>query len=379
MLVPPILTSPRTRVPRKLGRRLLGSPFVEALVGPHGVDRYLELIDPLWTLREVRAEITDVRHQTPETVTLTLRPNNSWLGFRAGQFVRLTVEIDGGQRMRCYSPACSQHRADGQFELTVKAHSHGLVSQHLKTQARPGMVVGLSQADGDFTLPDERPERVLLISGGSGITPVISMLRTLCDEGHAGDVTFLHYLFTERDLCYAAELAELAERHPNVNLVRAYTEQPDGGELHGYFGREHLLAAERSYADAEAYVCGPPPLMQAVRELWEADGLEQRLHVEHFVPPALPALAGGEEATGTVHFDGSRTEAPNSGLTLLEQAEAAGLTPEHGCRMGICHSCTCRMTAGTVRNVQTGELLTGNDEDIQICISVPVGDVTLDI
>jgi ferredoxin-NADP reductase len=377
--VPAIATSPRVRAPRKLGRRLLGSQFVEALVGPHGVDRYLELIDPLWTLREVRAEITDVRHQTEDSVTLTLRPNTSWLGFRAGQFVRVSVEIDGVQRTRCYSPACSQHRSDGQFELTVKAHPHGLVSQYLNTRARPGMVVGLSQADGDFTLPDARPDRVLLISGGSGITPVISMLRSLCDEGHQGDVTFLHYAFTERDVCYSAELAELGARHANVNVVRAYTEQREGGDLYGYFGREHLLTAEPRYAEAETYVCGPPPLMQAVRELWEDDALEERLHVEHFVPPALPAPAADEAATGTVRFEGSGVEAANTGLTLLEQAEAAGLTPEHGCRMGICHSCTCSMTAGTVRNVQTGELLTGSDEDIQICISVPVGDVTLDI
>ena len=377
--MPSIVTSPRARAPRKLGRRLLGSSFVEALVGPHGVDRYLELIDPVWTLREVRAEITEVRHQTRDSVTLTLKPNNAWLGFRAGQFVRLTVEIDGVQRMRCYSPACSEHRDDGRFELTIKAHPHGLVSQYLKEHAHPGMVVGLSQADGDFTLPDERPQRVLLISGGSGITPVISMLRTLCDEGYAGEVTFLHYAFTERDVCYAVELAELAAQHANVNLVHAYTEQVDGEALHGFFGREHLRAAEPRFAEAQTYVCGPPPLMQSVRELWEADGLEQRLHVEHFVPPALPAPADAGEATGTVRFEGSVVEAANTGLTLLEQAEAAGLTPEHGCRMGICHSCTCRMTAGTVRNVQTGEVLTGNDEDIQICISVPVGDVTLDL
>jgi ferredoxin-NADP reductase len=377
--VPPIVTSPRARAPRKLGRRLLGSSFVEALVGPHGVDRYLELLDPLWTLREVRAEITEVRHQTRDSVTLTLKPNAAWLGFRAGQFVRLTVEIDGVQRTRCYSPACSQHRGDGQFELTVKAHPHGLVSQYLNTHARPGMVVGLSQADGDFTLPDERPQRVLLISGGSGITPVISMLRTLCDEAYTGHVTFLHYAFTERDVCYAAELAQLAAEHANVNLVHAYTDQRDAGALHGFFGHEHLRAADPDYAAAETYVCGPPPLMQSVRELWEADGLEQRLHVEHFVPPALPAPAGADQATGTVRFDGSAVEAANNGRTLLEQAEAAGLSPEHGCRMGICHSCTCRMTAGTVRNVQTGDVLTGNDEDIQICISVPVGDVTLDL
>ena len=177
---------------RRLGRRLLGSGLLEALAAPHGVDRYLELVRPSWSLHEARAEVIEVRRQTADSVTLTLRPNENWKGFRTGQFVRLTVEIDGVRHTRCYSPACSEHAPD-RIEITVKAHPEGLVSGFLNRAARPGMVVGLSAADGDFVLPADRPERLLLISGGSGITPVISMLRTLCDEGHAGAVTFVHY------------------------------------------------------------------------------------------------------------------------------------------------------------------------------------------
>jgi stearoyl-CoA 9-desaturase NADPH oxidoreductase len=376
--VSPTTTRLRPPMPRRLGRRLLGSSLLDVLTGPHGVDRYVELVRPDFSLTEVRAEITDVRHPTADSVTLTLRPNANWQGFRAGQFVRLTVEIDGVQRMRCYSPACSAHRSDGHVELTVKAHTEGLVSQFLKHRAQVGMVVRLSQADGDFFLPERRPARMLLVSGGSGITPVMSMLRTLCDEGHRGPITFLHYAFSEREVAYGPELAALAAQHPNVNLVRAYTEQSHGGELHGYFSREHLAAAEPEYATAETFVCGPPGLMTAVQATWAEERLEERLHVEHFVPPALPTVDDGE-VTGNVRFAGSDVDVANDGQVLLEQAEAAGLTPESGCRMGICHSCTCRMTAGTVRNVQTGEVVSGADEDIQICISVPVGDVTLAI
>ncbi len=95
--------------PRRLGRRLLGSGLLEALAAPHGVDRYLELIRPAWSLREARAVVSEVRRQTADSVTLTLRPNENWTGFRTGQFVRLTVEIDGVRQTRCYSPACSEH------------------------------------------------------------------------------------------------------------------------------------------------------------------------------------------------------------------------------------------------------------------------------
>lgn len=98
---------------------------LEALATPHAVDRYLELIHPMLTVRELRAAVTDVRRSTDDTVTLTLRPTRQWKGFQAGQFVALTVDIDGVRRTRCYSPACSQYRADGRIELTIKAHPEG--------------------------------------------------------------------------------------------------------------------------------------------------------------------------------------------------------------------------------------------------------------
>jgi ferredoxin-NADP reductase len=357
-------------------RRLLDSPLARALTTPHGVDRYLELVQPTWSLREVRAGVVAIRHQTADSITLTLRPNRAWRGFEAGQHLRLIVEIAGVQRTRCYSPAGSAHATDGHLELTVKAHPHGLVSRFLNRHADAGMVVGLSQAEGDFTLPAQRPEHLLLISGGSGITPVMSMLRTLCDEGHAGRITFLHYAFTERDVIYGPELAELAARHPNLSLVRAYTDS-DGGELHGLFSRDHLGAAVAGYELAETYVCGPPGLMDAVAATWEDDGIADRLHVERFTPPAF--TPSSEDARGTVMFAGCGVEAPNSGRPLLEQAEAAGLRPEHGCRMGICRTCTRRKLAGSVRNLQSGQLSGPYDEDIQLCVSVPVGDVAVDL
>jgi ferredoxin-NADP reductase len=349
----------------------------EALATPHGVDRYLELVHPMLTVRDLRAEVTAVHRSTADTVTLTLRPTRQWKGFAAGQFVNVTVDVDGVRRTRCYSPACSQYRADGRIELTVKAHPQGLVSQYLHANARPGLVVGLSQADGTFRLPDERPERILLISGGSGITPVLSMLRTLCDEGYTGDVTFLHYGYTEADVSYRAELQDIAAAHPNVRLALGYTEQPNGGDLHGYFGVEHLQAVAPWFAEAETFLCGPPALMTAVRDCFEAHGLSERLHTEDFAP--APLLVDASEATGTVSFARSDVSADNSGAVLLEQAEAAGLRPEYGCRMGICFSCTQVKTSGCTRNVLTGELSTDPDEEIQLCISVPVGDVAIAI
>jgi ferredoxin-NADP reductase len=361
--------------PRKLGHRILGSGLIEALAAPHGVDRYLELVRPGWSLHELRAEITAVHHRAPGSVTLTLRPNHLWRGFEAGQFVRCTVEVDGARRARCYSPASSVHRRDGQLELTARAHPEGLVSRFLHDRAVPGMIVGLEPAAGDFVLPVERPAHLALISGGSGITPVMSMLRTLLDEGHRGRVAFLHYAQSPERVPYAGELEEIAAQAPNVSVGFAYTRA--GGKSatrRHHFQPDHLTAlAPDLSAAAETYVCGPAGLIDAVR----VAGDPERVHTESFLPPALTLDPG--DAVGAVSFARTGLDVPNSGATLLEQAEAAGLEPAHGCRMGICHTCTCRKLAGGVRNVLTGEVSAAEDVDIQICVSVPAGSVALDL
>jgi stearoyl-CoA 9-desaturase NADPH oxidoreductase len=368
-------TLPTATSPQRLRRRLLGSSLLEALAYPHGVDRYVELVRPLLVKREVRAEVAAVRRQTSKSTTLTLRPNENWRGLRAGQFVALSVEIDGVRLTRPYSPAGSQHAAGGALELTVSTHPEGRVSRYLRDHARPGMIVGLSQAEGDFVLPDQRPERVLLISGGSGITPAMAMLRTLCDEGFAGEIGFLNYARSPELALYEPELDQLAERHAGLRVARGFT-RGSARRLSGRFCREHLRTVTAEHSGSATFVCGPPALIDAVRVAWSDDGLAEPM-VETFTPPALSFDTEGAE--GLVTFAVSGQEAANSGLPLLEQAEDAGLAPDHGCRMGICNTCSCRKTAGTVRNVITGEISTARDEQIRICVSVPLGDVALDL
>jgi stearoyl-CoA 9-desaturase NADPH oxidoreductase len=364
------------RKSQRLSQRLLSSGILDLLAGPPGVDGYLEQLRPTWTLEECRGEIIGVRRETRDSVTLTLRANRAWRGFRAGQFIQVAVEIDGVRRTRCYSPASAAGRGR-ELELTVKSHPEGRVSNFLIQCARPGMVVGLEQAAGDFHLPDERPDRILLISGGSGITPVMSILRTLCAEGHPGPVAFLHFAPDPEHAIYRDELERIAAARPNVRLVRSYTRAPGTGEADGHFSLAQLIQCEPDYARAETFACGPPALLDTVLQEWAAEGLESRLHVESFVPPTLTPPSG--IAGGSVYFAGSDLRFDNSGASLLEQAEGVGLTPDTGCRMGICHTCTCRKTAGTVKNLATGEVSSAEDEEIQICVSAPIGDVVVDL
>jgi ferredoxin-NADP reductase len=236
------------------------------------------------------------------------------------------------------------------------------------------MIVHLAGAQGTFTLPQPRPHRLVLISGGSGITPVLSMLRTLVDEGHDGDIAFLHYARTEADWLYAREVRALADGHAGLTVAYRTTRGPRPSRLDG----AALRALVGDAGDATAAVCGPPSLVDAVPAAWaQAGGDPDRVLTETFTPPRL--LVTGEAATGTLRFVRSERTAPIGKGTLLEQAEAAGLSPQFGCRMGICHTCTCRKTAGPVRNLRTGAISDEDNEDIQLCISAPAGDVALEL
>lgn len=349
--------------------------FLDALAGPHGIDGYLEQIDPLLVTGECRAEVVAVEHGTEESATLRLRPNRAWQGFQAGQFVNVAVEIDGVRHQRCYSPACGEGRRS-ELEITVKRHPEGLVSNFLAGRARPGMVLGLSQAEGDFRLPQPRPEAVVLIGGGSGITPLMAILRTLFAEDYDRPVALLNYAPDPARAIYREELERLAAERPNFKLIRSYTRAPGAGEVDGRFSPLHLPESDPCFGEAVTFACGPPALLDAVRGTW-ANGLEHRLHVESFVPPTF--VPAGEPGEGEIRFAGSGVEVPNSGASLLEQAEGAGVPAEFGCRMGICHTCTCRKVAGTHKNLITGEVSSAPDEEIQLCVSAALGDLTVDL
>ncbi len=367
--------SPTRTLTEPVGRAIPGLGLLDLMAGPPGVDGYLEQISPMLVTGEARAEVVAVSHGTKDSVTLSLRPNRVWKGARAGQFVQVSVEIDGVRHSRCYSPASPQG-SRRELEITVKRHPDGLVSNFLADQARPGMVVGLSQADGDFVLPEQRPDSILLIGAGSGITPLMAILRTLLAEEHAGEVALIQYAPGPERTIYREELDRLAAENRNFTLARSYTRAPGTAELDGHFSPAHLAQVKPSFTEAETFACGPPALLDAVRGTW-ANGLEPQLHVESFVPPSLFAV--GQAETGSIHFRGSDIVVQNTGASVLEQAEKAGVPAQSGCRMGICHSCTCRKLSGTVRNLLTEEVSSGPDQSIQLCISAALSDLVIDL
>ncbi len=355
-----------------IAQTFLRSRLAAALATPHGVDRYLELVNPMWAATEVRARVVDVRREVdvpghPPVTTLTLQPTSTWQGHRAGQHVQLGVEIEGARRTtRVFSVSSAETRPGDRFTVTLRANPDGVVSRFL-ADAGPGQIVHLSQAQGEFVLPDRVPDHVVFISGGSGITPVMSMLRTLQRRTHRGRVTFVHYAQSPEHQIFAAELADVARSGYGIDVHLLHPELGDPALSPAWL--EHKIPG---YRDLPTWACGPAPLIEAVQKAY--DGTEV-LNVEFFKPPRTSAgNAGGEVA-----FTRSGEAAANTGATLLEQAEALGLKPEFGCRMGICFSCTATKAEGTVRNVLTGETSSLPDEEIRICVSAPDGDCSVDL
>ncbi len=352
-----------------------GSTLLRRLFLDRQAAFWLRELDPVRSLDGVRAEVVGVIDETADTRTFLLRPNARWRPHRAGQHTVLEVEIDGVRVRRCYSIAS----APGQLPIaiTVKRVPGGRVSSWLHERARPGLVVGLARPAGDFVLSAPHPRNLLLLSGGSGITPVMSMLRDLAARDAIDDVVFVHHARCRADVIFGDELAELAARHPGLRLVVRLDDSDDGPQG---FDEARLADTVPDFADRLTYLCGPPAMMDRAEAMWTAAGASHRLARERFLPaPRLTALAGDGHPVPVALTRSGRELVVDGDGSLLDQLERAGERPPSGCRMGICRTCTCRKTAGTVQNLITGEVSSAPDEEIQLCISAPRSELRLEL
>jgi ferredoxin-NADP reductase len=318
-----------------------------------------------------RARVLDIVRETADTKTFVLDPGPRWRGHRAGQYTTLKVELDGVRTFRCYS--ISSAPSERTVALTIKRLRDGRVSQWLHDRLCVGDVVGLGAAAGEFVLPDPLPPRLLFVSGGSGITPIMSMLRDLACRQALHDVVVVHHARRRDDVIFGDALETLACAHAGVRLVLGLSDDP-----RGRFDEQRLAAAVPDFADRAAFVCGPPGLMTRVEAMWDAAGAGAQLRRERFVAgvPAVAAVSDGARVQLSLAASARSVDADTAG-PLLEQLERAGVRPAYGCRMGICHTCRCRKRSGSVQNLVTGAVSSAPDEDIQLCVSVPRSDLEL--
>src|SRR3954470_20712101 len=194
-------------------------------------DDYLTLLNPLWSSRELRGRIERVEKETEDAATLVIRPGWGWrYDHRPGQYVGIGVQVDGKFQWRSYSvssaPRRSAMKSGGRtIAITVRAMPEGFISSHLVNGLEPGTIVRLALPEGDFVLPDPPPEKLLFLVAGSGVTPVMAMLRTLDRRGSMPDVV-LHYSSpTEDRMIFRDELVGLSERHEDLSLHQRHTDE----------------------------------------------------------------------------------------------------------------------------------------------------------
>jgi ferredoxin-NADP reductase len=332
-------------------------------------------LDPIRSLGEIRARVVEVVEQTADAKTFVLRPNAAWRVHRAGQYTSVEVEIDGVRARRCYS--ISSPPGEALVSITVKRVSGGRVSSWLHEHVRTGHILRLGAPAGDFVLPAATPDKLLLLSGGSGITPVMSMLRDLAARDAIHDVVFVHHARTRADVIFGEELADLATHHTGLRLLLCLDD--DASAPRG-FDEAYFATLVPDFAERSTFLCGPRPLMDRAERLWERVGASDLLELERFAPAlTLVPLEASANGVQVRLARSGRDVVANGPGSLLEQLERAGENPAHGCRIGICHTCKCRKEKGTVQNLVTGEVSSEPDQEIQLCISVPRSDLELNL
>ncbi|MDB4971756.1 MAG: oxidoreductase FAD-binding domain protein [Myxococcaceae bacterium] len=345
-------------------------PLLEASLGR--IDRTL-------SLRHVRARVVAVRAETHDVNTYVLRPNARFGSFKPGSYVTLNLTIDGRKVDRSYSLS-SAPSDDGLIAITVKRVPGGLVSNYLADTLKRGTVLDLSVPTGQFVLPAQLPDKLLLISAGSGVTPVMSMLRHLLATGSKSEITFLHFARTPNDVIFRDELDAIRSRHPHVR-IHLCVERADADWMgqHGTFEARHLETAAPEFRSTETYLCGPAGFMKVVMQTLESAQADMgKLHYERFnLDFDVSAFLG---QTQLVRFVKTGVESLSTGpVTILEQAEARGVRLESSCRTGVCGTCRCTKLKGVVVDVTTGEASGEGEGFIYPCISIARGAVELSL
>ena len=353
------------------------------LTTPLHPDDYLRLINPLWSQRELRGRVEEVIPETDDAATLVIRPGWGWrFDHRPGQYVGIGIQVDGRFQWRSYSISSAPRRSGRTIAITVRAMPEGMLSGHLVNGLEPGTIVRLASPEGDFVLPDPPPAKMLFLVGGSGVTPVMAMLRTMERRGQLagaedrdGVDVVMHYSSpTPERMIFADELERLAQEHEGLTLHRLHTDTDGMLDLaHDEGGIESFCP---DWRERETYACGPGPMLDAITAFFEANDLEDKLHLERFTLQL--GGEGGEGGTITFRNSGKSIEADGA-TTVLEAGESAGVGMPYGCRMGICHTCTLTLVEGRVRDLRNGDEFDQRNEQVQTCVTAAVGDCTFDI
>ncbi|WP_423414730.1 FAD-binding oxidoreductase [Hyphomicrobium sp. B1] len=345
--------------------------------------------DDVLVCTHVRAETHDVKSFLFRTPTAKL------FRFRPGQFITLELEIDGETINRCYTMSSSPTRPDT-LSITVKRVPGGKVSNWLHDNLKAGVAIKAFGPSGEFSCTLHAAPKYLFLSGGSGVTPLMSMSRAFYDLGEDRDVVFVHSARTPRDIIFRNELATMAHgmnRFRTAFVCENIGEQRDWSAPTGFLTLPLLKSIVPDLSEREIFCCGPEAYMANIRAMLASAGFDMtRYHEESFSFERLSSVekeeVQGAVAAASVPSVGFKIEFTKSGRTIdcrpdqfiLEAAKAAGLRLPFSCSKGVCGTCKSKKTDGQVVMTHGGGIRQREIDAgmILICCSKPLSDVTIE-
>jgi len=341
--------------------------------------------------------------ETPNVKTFRLLPASGDgllpFTFVPGQFLNVAFSIGGARMIRSYSISSSPTHRE-YVELTVRREPRGAVSRHIVDLLRVGDVVEAGGPVGKFTFTGTEADSIVLISGGVGITPMVSITRYLTERSWTGDIFFFYACRTPADFIFAHEMASLQRRNPKLRVAVTMT-RPEGTDWkgpRGHLTKELLTQTVPDLVSRRIHLCGPPSMMDATKALLAELGVpSEQVKIEAFgTPKPSPAAAGTTAkptapATGPlvtfsksnksakIHVDLQRGDSPPK-QTILELSEELGIGIEFSCRVGTCGVCKVKLTSGEV-DQEVQDALDADDKANNIilaCQAKPKGEVTVE-
>lgn len=370
------------KLPRQFGQWLIKGVKQVGLTSY--ADFFLGEVGSSLSLSRLPARVLSVQNETKDARTLVLKPSYSIGSFVAGQYISVEVEVNGVRLKRNYSFSSSpeQYRQEGTFSITVKRQQGGRVSNALHDEVRIGDILHLGAVSGDFSLHSYE-RRTVLIAGGSGITPFMSMLEDVASHRSSQplDIHLFYFARTASDFIFSDRLVQMAALIPGFSYTSIVTDNGDTDD-NGHLCLAHIDPQNLGFSNSQALLCGPLGFMDSAAAILKEAGInEELLYRESFgLGNSYPSKERLAVVSGSVTFSKSGHRVETDGKSsILDVAESLGLSPKFGCRSGVCHECKCQKTSGQVMNMMSGQLGSPDDTVVQTCISVPFGDVVIDI